>query len=60
MSKYIGKQVFIKKKFSGTGIDMKDKSGVIEEWDNFLGKYKISFDNSWVGWYTRSELIFEK
>ncbi len=57
MSKYTGMSVTIKSRETN-GIDTNGKTGVIEHWDNFLGKYKVDFGNGFCGWYKRSELIF--
>lgn len=33
------------------------KPCVIEAYSRKVGKYKVFFDDGWVGWYTRNELI---
>ena len=32
----------------------------VEEFDEEVGKYKVSFDSLWVGWYTKEELVFDE
>lgn len=58
MSKYDGAGVTINKQ-NHSGLNTNGMPGVVEHWDNFLGKYKVQFDGGWCGWYKRSELIFD-
>lgn len=36
------------------------RKAVIEEWECEAGKWKVSFDESWCGWYREEELVLEK
>lgn len=59
MSKYIGKVATINKP-KGGGVNTHGKSCVITSWENDKQKYEVDFGNGWIGWYKRSELIFDK
>lgn len=56
-SKHVGCDVLITRVQKGC-VDTSGKWAVVLEWDKEIGKYKVDFENGFVGWYKRSELLF--
>ena len=55
MSKYIGRGARVIADGLTNG-----RSCVIEAYDSTIGKYEVSFDGSWCGWYRLRELNIDK
>ena len=50
------------KALAGTGavIRYNGKPVVIDGWDSKALKFKVEYDDQWVGWFTLNELILDK